>query len=91
MLSISSQEIATLRDQLNKLHQDGEPPETDNQVYHESEDNKLLNTQQHYWKLVNQFLNQERLGRQSSKAKFLVKFVKYLSSQERGSAKVREK
>ena len=81
MLSTSSEEIAIERDQLNNLHQDEEPHPSDNLVNPESEENKLVNIQLDYWKLVDQFLNQEHLGRQSSKAKFLVKFVKYLSSQ----------
>ena len=78
MLSISSEEIAILRDRLN---QDGELQERDNLVNHQSEENQLVNSQLDYWKLVDQFLNQEHLGRQSSKAKLLLKFVKYLSSQ----------
>ena len=80
-LSISSEEIAILRNKLNHHHQELVPPERDNQVNPESEETKLVNTQLDYWKLVDQFLNQEHLGRQSSKAKFLIKFVKYLSSQ----------
>ena len=80
-LSISSQEIAILRDKLNNHHQDREPPERDNPVNPESIESKLVKAQLDYWKLVDQFLNQEHLGRQSSKAKFLLKFVKYLSSQ----------
>ncbi len=89
MLSTSSEEIAIERDQLNNLHQ--EPHPSDNLVNPESIENKLVNIQLDYWKLVDQFLNQEHLGRQSSKAKFLVKFVKYLSSQLNGSVKVGEK
>lgn len=81
MLSISSEEIAILYHKLNNLHQEVVPPERDNPVNPESEESKLINTQLDYWKLVDQFLNQEHLGRQSSKAKFLLKFVKYLSSQ----------
>jgi len=80
-LRISSQEIAILRDKLNNHHQDRKPPERDNPVNPESIESKLVKAQLDYWKLVDQFLNQEHLGRQSSKAKFLLKFVKYLSSQ----------
>ncbi len=49
MLRISSEEIARERDKLNNLHQDGEPPERDNPVNPESEENKLVNTQLDYW------------------------------------------
>ena len=92
MLSLSYQDLAMERDQLNKMEQDGgTEKKTPPQVKHKSKENHLVNTDLDYSELVNQFLKQEHLGRQSSKAKFLLKFVKYLSSQLNGSVKVGEK
>lgn len=42
----------------------------------------LVNRPHDYRSMVNQFLNRQRLGKQSSKAKFLNEFVKYLESQD---------
>lgn len=92
MLSLSYQDLARERDQLNKMEQDGGTEQkTPPQLKPKSKENHLVNTDLDYSELVNQFLKQEHLGRQSSKAKFLLKFVKYLSSQLNGSVKVGEK
>ena len=81
-----SSEIALLHHKLSNIKQNEHPtkkqvPPTDNSVNYESEPAPLVNGRNDYRSLVNQFLNRERLGRQSSKAKFLREFVKYLESQ----------
>ncbi len=81
-----SEEIALLHHKLSKLKQDEHPtkeqvPSTDNSVNYESEPAPLVNGGNDYRSLVNQFLNRQHLGRQSSKAKFLREFIKYLQSQ----------
>ena len=79
-------EIALLHDQITLTKQDSHPipkpaPPTDNSVNYQSESVRLVNGRNDYRSLVNQFLNRQHLGQQSSKAKFLREFVKYLSSQ----------
>ena len=79
-------EIALLHHQLSNIKQDEhltlkQVSPTDNSVNYESEQAPLVNGRNDYHSLVNQFLNRQRLGQQSSKAKFLREFVKYLSSQ----------
>lgn len=89
---VSSPAMAMERHQLNNIEQDGgTEKKISHQVNHKSPENKLFNTDWDYSELVNQFLKQEHLGRQSSKAKFLHKFVKYLSSQLNGSVRVGDK
>ncbi len=79
-------EIALLHHKLSNIKQDEHltlkpVPPTDNSVNYESEQAPLVNGRNDYHSLVNQFLNRQRLGQQSSKAKFLREFVKYLESQ----------
>ena len=79
-------EIALLHHKLSNIKQDEhltlkQVSPTDNSVNYESEQAPLVNGRNDYHSLVNQFLNRQRLGRQSSKAKFLREFVKYLESQ----------
>ena len=81
-----SSEIALLHHKLSNIKQDEhltkkQVPQTDNSVNYESEQAPLVNGGNDYRSLVNQFLNRQHLGRQSSKAKFLREFVKYLESQ----------
>ena len=80
-------EIALLHDKLSNIKQDQHPipnqvPQTDNPVNDKSESAQLVNSRNDYSSLVNQFLKRQRLGKQSSKAKFLIEFVKYLESQD---------
>ena len=81
-----SEEIALLHHKLSNIKQDEhltkkQVPQTDNSVNYESEQTPLVRGGNDYRSLVNQFLNRQHLGRQSSKAKFLREFVKYLESQ----------
>ncbi len=81
-----SSEIALLQHKLSNIKQDEhltkkQVPQTDNSVNYESEQTPLVRSGNDYRSLVNQFLNRQHLGRQSSKAKFLREFVKYLESQ----------
>ena len=75
-------EIAQLRNSLPKMKESSlVRQEKDDRVSLKIKEDNLVNLNLDYWKLANQFLNRERLGRQSSKAKLLVKFVKFLESQ----------
>ncbi len=79
-------EIALGHDQITKIKQDQHPipkpvSPTDNSVNDQSKSARLVNGRNDYRSLVNQFLNRQHLGQQSSKAKFLREFVKYLESQ----------
>ena len=81
-----SEEIALLHHKLSNIKQDEhltkkQVPPTDNSVNYESEQASLVRSGNDYRSMVNQFLNRQHLGRQSSKAKFLREFVKYLESQ----------
>ena len=51
-------------------------------VNDQSPSESLVNRPHDYRSMVNQFLNRQRLGKQSSKAKFLMEFIKYLESQD---------
>ena len=78
-------EIALLHDQLSNILQDQHSipkPVSPTDNNDQSESARLVNGRNDYRSLVNQFLNRQRLGQQSSKAKFLREFVKYLESQD---------
>lgn len=79
-------EIALLHHKLSQIKQDQHPipnqvSPTDNPVNDKTEEARLVKGRNDYHSLINQFLNRQRLGQQSSKAKFLREFVKYLESQ----------
>ena len=77
-------EIALLHDQLSNILQDQHSipkPVSPTDNNDQSESARLVNGRNDYRSLVNQFLKRQRLGKQSSKAKFLIEFVKYLESQ----------
>lgn len=78
-------EIALLHDKLSNILQDQHSipkPVSPTDNNDQSESARLVNGRNDYRSLVNQFLNRQRLGQQSSKAKFLKEFVKYLESQD---------
>jgi hypothetical protein len=78
-------EIALLHDKLSNILQDQHSipkPVSPTDNNDQSESARLVNGRNDYRSLVNQFLNRQRLGQQSSKAKFLKEFVKYLQSQD---------